>query len=52
VAHRIETDAPTSPDGSDDFRTTFVAGPDGNRVELVQWPAGHADGMSTADMAE
>jgi dihydrofolate reductase len=26
--------------------------PDGNRVELVQWPPGHADGMTAADMVE
>jgi lactoylglutathione lyase len=23
--------------------------PDGYRIELVEWPAGHADGMTTAD---
>ena len=39
-------------DGSDDFRTTLVVDPDGNRIELVQWPAGHADGMTAADFAE
>jgi lactoylglutathione lyase len=45
----IDAEEPTSPDGSDDFRTTWVVDPDGNRIELVQWPAGHADGMSAAD---
>jgi lactoylglutathione lyase len=29
-----------------------VIDPDGNRIELVQWPAGHADGMSAADWPE
>lgn len=49
AAHGVETAAPTSPDGSEDFLTTWVGDPDGNRIELVQWPAGHADGMSAAD---
>ncbi len=45
----IDADPPSSPDGSGDFQTTWVIDPDGNRVELVQWPAGHADGMTAAD---
>jgi lactoylglutathione lyase len=28
-----------------------VIDPDGNRIELVQWPAGHADGLTAADWA-
>ena len=48
----IDVDEPGSPDGSDDVRTTWVVDPDGNRIELVQWPAGHADGMTAADWAE
>ena len=48
----IAAEAPTSPDGSDDFWTTWIVDPDGNRIELVQWPAGHPDGMSVADWAE
>ena len=52
AARGIEGDEPVSPDGSDDFRTTLVVDPDGNRIELVQWPAGHADGLSAADWAE
>ena len=49
LAHGIGAEVPTSPDGSTDFRTTWIVDPDGNRIELVQWPAGHADGMSAAD---
>lgn len=45
----IAADVPVSPDGSDDLRTTWIVDPDGNRIELVQWPAGHAAGMSAAD---
>jgi lactoylglutathione lyase len=50
-AHGIDADVPTSPDGSDDFLTTWIVDPDGNRIELVQWPAGHADGITAADWA-
>lgn len=45
----IDAEEPVSPDGSDDFWTTWIVDPDGNRIELVQWPAGHADGISAAD---
>ena len=48
-ARGIASEPPSSPDGSDDFRTTWIADPDGIRIELVQWPAGHAAGMSAAD---
>ena len=40
AANGIDAEAPSSPDGSDDFLTSFVVDPDGNRIELVQWPAG------------
>lgn len=46
----IEADAPTSPDGSADFLTSMLSDPDGYRIELVQWPTGHPDGMSQADL--
>jgi lactoylglutathione lyase len=52
AAHGIDAGAPSSPDGSGDFQTATVTDPDGNLIELVQWPAGHADGMSAADFAE
>lgn len=51
AARGIDTEAPTSPDGSGDLRTTWIVDPDGNRIELVQWPAGHAEGMTAADFA-
>ncbi|HJX43326.1 MAG TPA: VOC family protein [Geodermatophilus sp.] len=50
-AKGIEVAEPESPDGSADFLTTWITDPDGNRIELVQWPAGHADGMTAADWA-
>ena len=52
TASGIHAETPTSPDGSEDFRTTWIVDPDGNRIELVQWPAGHAEGMSVEDFAE
>lgn len=52
AARSIATEAPVSPDGSDEFRTTVLIDPDGNRIELVQWPAGHADGITAADWSE
>ena len=52
AARGIAAEAPVSPDGSDEFRTAWVTDPDGNRIELVQWPAGHADGITAADWPE
>jgi len=52
AAAGVEVEPPTSPDGSDDFRTTWIVDPDGNRIELVQWPSGHTDGMTVADLTE
>ena len=49
TARGIDAEAPTSPDDSGDFWTTWIVDPDGNRIELVQWPAGHAHGMTAAD---
>ena len=48
AANGIEAGAPTSRDGSEDFRTAMITDPDGNRIELVQWPVGHPDGMTAA----
>ncbi len=45
----IEVTEPESPDGSADFWTAWITDPDGNRIELVQWPAGHPDGLTAAD---
>ena len=36
---------------ADDFWTSWLTDPDGYRIELVQWPAGHPDGMTQADMS-
>src|SRR5205085_2854907 len=46
-----EVEASGSPDGSEEFWTAWLTDPDGYRIELVQWPAGHPDGMTAADFA-
>lgn len=46
----VDVDEPTSHAGSSDFWTAMVADPDGNRIELVQWPPGHAGGVTAADL--
>ncbi|MET0763878.1 MAG: VOC family protein [Blastococcus sp.] len=52
AAEGIRTETPGLPDGSHDFRTTWITDPDGHRIELVQWPAGHPDGITAADWTD
>ncbi|HET6392925.1 MAG TPA: VOC family protein [Blastococcus sp.] len=49
AASGIEAEEPVFPDGSADVRTTWITDPDGRRIELVQWPAGHAVGLTAVD---
>jgi lactoylglutathione lyase len=51
-ARGVQTEEPRSPDGSADFWTAWVTDPDGYRIELVQWPAGHPAGMTGADLVD
>src|SRR6185503_5492749 len=44
----IAAEPPTEPGPG--FRTSWLTDPDGYRIELVQWPAGHAAGITIADM--
>lgn len=37
------------PGGPEGPQTAWLTDPDGYRIELVQWPPGHADGLSAAD---
>ncbi|MGI5147028.1 VOC family protein [Plantactinospora sp. CA-294935] len=37
---------PAGPGGP---QTSWLTDPDGYRIELVQWPPGHADGITAAD---
>lgn len=50
AARGVEAEVPGSPDGSEDFWTTWTTDPDGYRIELVQWPDGHPDGMTRSDL--
>jgi lactoylglutathione lyase len=52
AARGIQAEEPGSPDGSADFWTGWVSDPDGYRIELVQWPDGHPDGMTWSDLAD
>jgi len=52
AANGVEVEEPTSPDGTEDFLTAWITDPDGNRIEVVQWAPGHADGMTDADFAD
>ena len=45
----VTFDEPQYPAGDNGPKTCFVRDPDGYRIELVQWPVGHADGMTRAD---
>ncbi len=49
AARGIQAEVPNSPDGSEEFWTTWVTDPDGYRIELVQWPKGHPAGMTASD---
>ena len=52
AAQGVPVEEPTSPDGTDDFWTAWLTDPDGYRIELVQWPAGHPAGMTPSDFAD
>jgi lactoylglutathione lyase len=49
AARGVEVGEPQLPGGEEGPRTSWITDPDGNRIELVQWPAGHAAGMSADD---
>jgi len=37
------------PGGPQGPQTAWLTDPDGYRIELVQWPPGHADGLTASD---
>ena len=49
AAKGVGAEPPGLPGGADGPRTSWITDPDGYRIELVQWPAGHADGITKAD---
>jgi|SRR5215469_863822 len=48
----IAAETPADPGHSDRPQTSWITDPDGYRIELVQWPTGHADGITKADFPE
>jgi lactoylglutathione lyase len=51
AAQGVDAELPSSPDGSQDFLTSWITDPDGYRIEMVQWPAGHPEGMTKSDFS-
>jgi len=52
MARGLEPGEVEAPGGADGPRTSWVADPDGYRLELVQWPNGHPVGMTRDDFFE
>jgi lactoylglutathione lyase len=48
----IEAREPACLDEDTDFWTSWVTDPDGYGIELVQWPAGHPEGMTAEDLQD
>jgi lactoylglutathione lyase len=40
------------PGGPNGPQTSWITDPDGYRIELVQWPPGHPDGITAADFSQ
>lgn len=51
IAAGLEPGPMEFPGGPDGPKTAWITDPDGYRIELVEWPAGHADGITEADFA-
>jgi lactoylglutathione lyase len=49
AARGIAADPPGPALGPEAPRTSWLTDPDGYRIELVQWPPGHPDGMTETD---
>jgi lactoylglutathione lyase len=45
----LKPSAVERPGGPDGPQTSWLTDPDGYRIELVQWPPGHPDGITAAD---
>ena len=45
----LRPEAEQHPAGTLGPRTSWLTDPDGYRIELVQWPPGHPDGITAAD---
>ena len=47
----LDPSAVKRPGGADGPQTAWLEDPDGYRIELVEWPPGHAYGLTAADFA-
>jgi lactoylglutathione lyase len=51
AARGIEPGPIEWPGGTAGPRSCWISDPDGYQIEVVQWPEGHADGITAADFA-
>jgi hypothetical protein len=47
----LEPEPVRYPGGSEGPKTSWLTDPDGYRIELVEWPPGHPDGITEADFS-
>ncbi|RFU88314.1 VOC family protein [Streptomyces triticagri] len=47
----LEAEPVQHPGGPHGPKTSWLTDPDGYRIELVEWPSGHPDGITPADFA-
>ncbi|MEV0210469.1 VOC family protein [Streptomyces sp. NPDC050788] len=47
----LEPEPVQYPGGPHGPKTSWLTDPDGYRIELVEWPSGHADGITAADFS-
>jgi lactoylglutathione lyase len=47
----LEPEPVQYPGGPHGPKTSWLTDPDGYRIELVEWPSGHPDGITAADFA-
>ena len=47
----LEPEPVRYPGGPEGPKTSWLTDPDGYRIELVQWPPGHPDGITEADFS-
>jgi lactoylglutathione lyase len=47
----LEPEPVQHPGGPDGPKTSWLTDPDGYRIELVEWPPGHPDGITEADFS-
>jgi lactoylglutathione lyase len=47
----LEPEPVQYPGGPHGPKTSWLTDPDGYRIELVEWPSGHPDGITAADFS-